>query len=79
MDASVWHDKNWMTCLVNNQVVKRVMSDKLLRSCTIHKVPPGSSVKVPPGADWNPNKIKMEPGDKVVLENLEIVRPMKGE
>ena len=35
-------------------------------------------MKVPPGVNWDPYKIKTEQGDKVVLENLKIVRPMKG-
>lgn len=50
-DESVHHNRKWMTCFVNEKVAKKVRSDELLHSYTIHKVEPGRSVKVPPGAD----------------------------
>ena len=76
----MWHDKKWMTCFVNDKVVEKVMSAKLLSSCTIHKVPPGSSVKVPPGVDWDPDEIKIDPEDTVRIMNLlEFLRPLKGD
>ena len=78
-DESVWHDRKWMTCFVNEKVVEKVMSDKLLCSCTIHKVPPGSSVKVPPDVDWDPDEIIIYPGNTVRIMNLEDLRPLKGD
>ena len=79
-DESVWHDKTWMTCFVDEEVAKTGKSDiNFSSSCNIHEVPPGISVKVLPGADWDLYEIKIEPGDKVVLENLKIVRTMKGD
>ena len=69
-----------MTCFVDEEVAKIVKSNiNFSSSCNIHEVPPGRSVKVPPGVDWDPYEIKIEPGDKVVLENLKIVRTMKGD
>ena len=67
---------------VEEEVAKAVKSDiTFCGLCHIEEVPPGRSVKVPPGLDWkfDPYEIKLEPGDKVILEVLKFVRAMKGD
>lgn len=56
-------------------------SNKFHDKFHVMEIKPGRTVKVPPGVDWkfDPYDINIGPKDKIQIENIDIVRTVKGD